>query len=325
MKYMERALQIARRGLGGASPNPMVGAVIVAPSGRIIGEGYHRTCGGGHAEVHAIASVTERGLLGQSTMYVTLEPCAHYGKTPPCAELIIRTGIPHVVVGMVDPFSRVSGRGIAMMREAGVDVELLDPASDLAGRIRALNRRFLTAHTLHRPLVTLKWAQSADGFMDSTAPTPYRFSTPLNTVAVHRLRALHDAIAVGSGTMLADNPRLTVREWTGRQPQRLLFERTGRIDLPPGFNRVDTSGGLDQALYRLYDSGISSVLVEGGPTLLQSFISENLWDEARVEIASGVILGAAGAAAAPVIPRIPDSLETIDGHTIARLHNDTGC
>ena len=187
-KYMRRALELARHGLGNTSPNPMVGAVIVDNSGRIIGEGYHRRCGEGHAEVNAIASVADadRGALRDATMYVTLEPCSHYGKTPPCAKLIIDTGIPRVVVGAGDPFKEVAGRGIRMMREAGIEVA----EGIMAAESRALNRRFMTAHEQQRPFVTLKWARSADGFMDSDRADgqPAKFSTPLTAMLVHRLR-----------------------------------------------------------------------------------------------------------------------------------------
>ncbi|MDE6288774.1 MAG: bifunctional diaminohydroxyphosphoribosylaminopyrimidine deaminase/5-amino-6-(5-phosphoribosylamino)uracil reductase RibD, partial [Muribaculaceae bacterium] len=217
-KYMERALELAGHGRGYTSPNPMVGAVITAPDGRIIGEGYHRRCGEGHAEVNAIASVkdADRELLKQSTMYVTLEPCSHYGKTPPCAKLIIDTGIPRVVVGAADPFKEVAGRGIAMLRAAGVDVT----EGVMAEESRSLNARFITAHEQQRPWVTLKWARSADGYLDSDRPdgTPEKFSTALTSVIVHRTRSLHDAILAGSGTALADRPRLDCRLWPGRNP-----------------------------------------------------------------------------------------------------------
>ena len=180
-RYMRRALQLAARGMGNTSPNPMVGAMIVAPDGRIIGEGYHRRCGEGHAEVNAVASVTaaDLPLLPESTMYVTLEPCSHYGKTPPCARLIIDRGIRRVVVGAADPFPEVSGRGIAMLREAGVEVT----EGVLADESRRLNCRFMTAHSQGRPWVTLKWAQSADRYIDSDRPDgrPERFSTPLTS------------------------------------------------------------------------------------------------------------------------------------------------
>lgn len=316
-KYMRRALELARNGLGYASPNPMVGAVIVAPDGRIIGEGWHRRCGEGHAEVNAVASVgdTDRRLLASSTMYVTLEPCAHYGKTPPCAELIIRTGIPHVVVGTVDPFAKVSGRGIAMLREAGVEVE----TGVLGEECRELNRRFFTAHTLHRPFITLKWARSADGFMDwkrdAVHDAPCRFSTPLTSLLTMKLRSLHDAVFTTSVTIGADNCRLTVRGWDGRQPRRVVLDRHGRLNpdaailtdgaTPPLVIGPDMSAEYGCDLQNLFSMlygqyGITSVLVEAGPTFLMALIEADLWDVAREEV-SPVVLGERGCHRAPVL------------------------
>ena len=304
-RYMKRALQLARCGIGGASPNPMVGAVIVDDSGHIIGEGYHRRCGEGHAEVNAVASVKDKSALHDSTIYVTLEPCSHYGKTPPCAKLIIDSGIPHVVVGCLDPFAKVSGRGIAMLREAGVEVV----SGVLEHECRALNRRFMTAHTMKRPFVTLKWAQSADGYMDrrrNQDESPEKFSTFTGTTLVHRLRSLHDAITAGTGTVMADRPRLDVRYWPGgRAPKKVINDRSGRIS---GYDALIMSEpDAATMLQRLYDDGISSLLVEGGPTMLQSLIDSGLWDDIRIEV-SPKCLGEAGAAPAPALTcggRIP--------------------
>ena len=267
-KYMRRALQLARLGEGLVSPNPMVGAVIVLEDGRIIGEGYHHRYGGPHAEVCAIRSVKEadRHLLSDSTIYVTLEPCSHYGKTPPCAKLIIDTGIPRVVVGSADPFKEVSGRGIRMLREAGVEVveDVMREECD------TLNVRFLTAHRLGRPWIQLKWAQSADGFMagvnDDGIPYPVRFSTPVSSVWMHRRRSMVDAIMVGRNTLEIDRPRLDCRYWTGRAPRRI----TPRHD-------------LEEQMHELYKEGVTSLMVEGGPTLLQSFIDLGLYDDLKIE------------------------------------------
>lgn len=295
--YMERALQLARAGLGNASPNPMVGAVIAAPDGRIIGEGYHRKCGCPHAEVNAVASVraADTALIPHSTIFVTLEPCAHYGKTPPCARLLIDKGFRKVIVGAVDPFGKVDGKGIGMMRDAGIDVR----TGLLADECRSLNARFFTAHTLQRPFVTLKWAQSLDGFMDRKrlpGEGAMRFSTAAGTVLVHRLRANHDGIAVGSGTVLADCPRLNVRAWHGDDPRRIVFDRSGRLGSP--------TGPIPEVLSQLYADGITSVMVEGGPTLLGAFIDAGLWDLARVEVAP-ITLGERGTASAPSLPAPP--------------------
>lgn len=302
-RYMRRALQLARHGLGHTSPNPMVGAVIVSPDGRIIGEGYHRRCGEGHAEVNAVASVVDKSLLKDCTMYVTLEPCSHYGKTPPCAKLIIDSEIPRVVVGAGDPFREVAGRGIRMLREAGIEVV----EGVLAEESRRLNRRFFTAHTQQRPFVTLKWAQSADGYMDNDRPegVPAKISTPLTSLLVHRLRSLHDAILVGSGTALSDNPSLNNRLWPGGgSPRPVILDRSGRVN-PHELKAVNPlilqSATVEEALKELYRRGITSVLVEGGPTLLQSFIDAQLYDDVRVEI-SDTSFGEHGRAKAPAIP-----------------------
>lgn len=287
-KYMWRALELAAKGEIGAHPNPMVGAVIVGPDGEVIGEGYHRVCGQAHAEVNAINSLpySATALLPHSTLYVTLEPCAHYGKTPPCAKLIIEKGIPRVVVGMVDPFSKVHGKGIAMLREAGTEVEIL--SGEVAETCRKLNVRFITAHTLCRPYIALKWAQTADGFVDrlrSPEEAPLKISTATSRIAMHRYRSTFDAISVGSGTELMDRPHLDARFCPdGRTPRRVYLTR----------------GPLLPQLRRMYDEGITSLLVEGGPTLLRSFIADNLYDEARIEINPSLTLGAG--IPAPTLP-----------------------
>ncbi|MCF0218511.1 MAG: bifunctional diaminohydroxyphosphoribosylaminopyrimidine deaminase/5-amino-6-(5-phosphoribosylamino)uracil reductase RibD [Muribaculaceae bacterium] len=289
--YMRRALQLARCGKLSASPNPMVGAVIVAPDGRIIGEGYHRRYGEAHAEVNAVNSVSaaDRPLLTSSTIYVTLEPCSHFGKTPPCADLIVRTGIPHVVVATEDPFSKVAGRGIEKLKQAGIKVEV----GILHEEAQLLNRHFFTAHTLRRPFVTLKWAQSADGFIDGrNGDGPQcQISSPVTQTAVHKLRASHDAILVGSGTWLADSPSLSVRHFAGKSPRRFVFDRRCRIsDLPADVVRL-TDENLPDALSRLYaEFGITSLLVEGGSLLLKSFLEANLYDDIIIETNSGITL-----------------------------------
>lgn len=332
--YMRRAIALAGNGKGFASPNPMVGAVIVAPGGRIIGEGWHRRCGEGHAEVNAVASVKEsdRHLLAESTMFVTLEPCSHYGKTPPCAELIVRTGIPHVVVATVDPFEKVAGRGIAMLRNAGVNVE----TGVLERESRELNRRFFTAHTCRRPFITLKWAQSADGFMDWKRDCSYsgacRFSNALTSLSTMRLRALHDAVLTTSATVSADNSLLTVRGWDGRNPSVVLLDRSRRIpaDAPlfsvagrevMVFDNVDFKDGLPALFDRLYaERGITSLLVEAGPTLLHRLLDIGLWDSARVETAL-FSLGDKGSAKAPATPVNMSSCEKWDGNMVQWYEN----
>ncbi len=324
-RYMRRAIELARHGFGYVSPNPMVGAVIVHDD-IIIGEGYHRKYGQGHAEVNAVASVKNPDLMRDATMYVTLEPCSHYGKTPPCAKLIIDKGIPRVAIGSLDPFEKVRGRGVRMLREAGIEVV----TGVLEKECRAINLAFISAHSTGRPRVTLKWAQSADGYIDgkrSEQEQPVKFSTRLTTTLVHRLRTLNDAIMVGSGTVIADNPTLTARLWPGRNPLRVIADRSGRI---PSDAQVFTTDGNapvilgkdvnspSEYLEKLYASGITSVLVEGGTTLLNAFIDSGLWDEARVETAPFRL---EGGVKAPVIPQSPSHVLTIDGNTIATYYN----
>lgn len=306
---MKRALQLSLMGAPNVSPNPMVGSVIVA-DGRIIGEGYHRIYGQAHAEVNAINSVKEadRHLLKEATMYVTLEPCSHYGKTPPCAELIIRTGIPRVVVAVEDPFLKDKKSGIDMMRSAGIEVEVG------LMRVEALhiNRRFFTAHTLKRPYILLKWAQSINGFIaDKTVSgqaSPVKISTPFTEMLMHRERALYDAVMVGVDTILIDNPRLSCRLWPCRdsetRPLKVSFESTrltgesllekGKLILKP------KEEPLEAFLHRLYSEfGVTSLMVEGGTKTLESFIAEGLYDEMRVETSS---IHIPGGVPAPVIP-----------------------
>lgn len=315
---MRRALQLARCGLGLVSPNPMVGAVITAPDGRIIGEGYHRRYGGPHAEVNAIASVAEadRELLTQSTIYVTLEPCSHYGKTPPCARLLIDTGIPRVVVGTLDPFSEVSGRGIRMLLDAGIDVI----TGVLENECRSLNAKFFTAHTLGRPFVTLKWAQSADGYMDITRTpdmSPARMSTSLTQTLVHGLRSVHDGIIVGAKTMRMDRPRLDTRFWPyGATPHPVVLGNCNADNLrakPVIFQNKESIETILQTLYSR--ERMISVLVEGGANVLNQFLDRRLWDVARIEVTSETF-GKSGAVPAPAIGRIPQRVDTIDGNTV---------
>lgn len=318
-KYMRRALELARHGLLDASPNPMVGAVIVGPDGEIIGEGWHRRCGEGHAEVNAVASVCDKEKLKDSTMYVTLEPCSHYGKTPPCADMIVERGIPRVVVGSPDPFAKVAGRGIARMKAAGVEVAI----GVLEDECRALNRKFMTAHELQRPFVTLKWAQSIDGFMDG------RISTPLTSMLVHKLRATHDAILVGSGTVLADNPSLSTRLYAGKSPVKVVLDRRGRISRDSRIFEGDTPvivmngyETLANTMKSLYDKGITSVLVEGGAQILESFMKEGIWDEIRVEVSPAAIGGHVRAPRLAVPCTGAVSEKTVDGHKITTYKNN---
>ncbi len=307
--YMRRCLQLARNGEGTVSPNPMVGAVVVH-EGRIIGEGYHIRYGGPHAEVNAIASVRQPRLLPCSIMYVSLEPCAHYGKTPPCADFIVEKGLRRVVVGCRDPFAKVNGLGIRKLLDAGIEVT----EGVLADECRWLNRKFFALHTLRRPYITLKWAKSEDGFIDRRRDgcphtAPAMLSTPITQTLVHQLRTASDAILVGAHTAMLDDPSLTVRLWAGRSPLRLVIDLRGSLprdlrlfngevptrayvagDVIPAYAgrqvsvvRVDRRRILEDIMADLAEQGVQSLVVEGGAATLNAFISQELWDEARVE------------------------------------------
>ena len=298
-KYMRRCLQLARQGRQNARPNPMVGAVIVAPAGdgrqRIIGEGYHVRCGQGHAEVNAFASVKpeDEHLLSQSTLYVSLEPCSHYGKTPPCADLIVRKGVRRVVVGCQDDFAQVQGRGIRKLRDADIEVTV----GVLEAECRELNRRFMTYHRLERPYIILKWAQTANGYIDDHGHA-LTISSPFTQMLVHKLRAEEDAILVGRVTENRERPQLNVRHWWGPSPKRLVIDRLHPLRLES-----------------LHAHGIQSLVVEGGAKTLQSFLDQELWDELRVETAPITVDGGTRAPLIPASAHIV-STEYYDGNTI---------
>ena len=317
--YMRRCLELALLGAGHVAPNPMVGSVLVYKD-RIIGEGYHRQYGQAHAEVNCIASVKpeDKELIPFSTIYVSLEPCAHWGKTPPCADLIIEKRIPRVVVGCRDPFPLVNGKGIERLRAAGVEVTL----GVLEKECVMLNKRFFTFNTLHRPFVVLKWAQSLNGKMGG-GQERVLISNEYSNRLVHKWRSEESAILVGTNTALLDDPALTVRLWEGQHPVRLVIDKTLRLPLSlrlfdgtvktvvfnlqrhgEGDNvlyyRLSEEGSLlSQMMTVLYEMKIQSVLVEGGAQLLQSFLDEGTWDEARVITNEKMQLP--GGVAAPVI------------------------
>lgn len=287
-KFMRRCLQLAANGLQNARPNPMVGAVIVA-SDRIIGEGYHQRYGEGHAEVNAFASVRpeDEPLLKEATIYVSLEPCSHYGKTPPCADLIVRKGVRRCVVGCIDPFSEVQGRGIRKLRDAGIEVTV----GILEEECQWLNRRFFTFHREHRPYIILKWARSADGFIDKDFQ-PVQISNAETQLLSHRLRAEEDAILVGHTTDVRERPQLTVRHWVGPDPKRLVFTH----DRP-----------LPLLMDDLYQHGIQSLIVEGGRQTHEAFLSAGLWDEIRMETAPLVLGNGTRAPQLPPDAQLSDS------------------
>lgn len=284
---MSRALQLAKNGAGRTLSNPMVGAVIVA-RGKIIGEGWHRRYGGPHAEVNAVRSVSDadRELLRESCIYVTLEPCSHYGKTPPCAKLLIESDIPEIVVGATDPFPEVAGRGLRMLREAGRTVR----TGVLETECVALNRRFMTAHSRGYPYIQLKWAQTADGILGIEGDVPpLVISNDLSRIRMHRERAKAGAIMVGVNTVVNDNPSLDCRLWPGDDPLRLSFD-SPRLPAQSRFmagthllrKKNETLPDFMERLY--HDHKILSVMVEGGGQTLDEFIHSGLFDELRVEI-----------------------------------------
>lgn len=286
---MARALQLASMGAGHVSPNPMVGAVIVSPDDRIIGEGFHRKYGGPHAEVNALASVKEEDLplLKESTMYVTLEPCSHWGKTPPCASLLCEKQLKRVVTGTTDPNPKVAGRGIEMLRNAGIEVT----QGCLEKECREINVRFFTAQIQKRPWILLKWAENKEGKMNADNGEPLTISTPLTIALMHAERAKCDAILVGTKTLLTDNPSLTVRSWPGRDPRPVIFDSPkwkGKEKYLKIFERnpviLDPENSLRDNMALLFEEhGITSLMVEGGRKILDSFLAEDLYDMIRLE------------------------------------------
>lgn len=290
--FMQRCISLSLNGEGMVAPNPMVGAVLVH-DGKIIGEGFHRVYGEAHAEVNCVNSVEPemQELIPHSVMYVSLEPCAHHGKTPPCADLIIARNIPEVVIGCVDSFSEVAGKGIERLRAAGVKVT----TGLLEAECRQVNRRFFTFHEQRRPYVILKWAQSPDGFMAPPDGSPVRISGPYTDRLVHQWRSREAGIMVGTRTVLNDNPRLNTRLWPGKSPVRIVLDLDGKI--PRDFHVHDgsvrtifiTGKDIDrskelapQVMTMLHAESVQSIIVEGGANLLQQFIRSGAWDEMRV-------------------------------------------
>ncbi len=311
IKFMRRCLDLASGAEGLTYPNPLVGAVLVCEN-KIIGEGYHLKAGGPHAEVIAISSVADRSKLKSSTLYVNLEPCSHFGRTPPCADLIIAQAIPRVVIGTLDPSDKVSGKGEQRLRSAGVEVR----TGVLEEECRRLNRRFFTFHEKKRPYITLKWAQSADGYLDilrsenHTIQPNWITGKPERSL-VHRWRAAEQAILVGAGTVRADDPKLNVRDWTGHDPLKIILSSSGTINsksaifggaagplvftgnrdaVIPGAKVINLDSGIPaciQITRYLFNSDIESLMIEGGSKVLDHFISNGLWDEARIFTGSG--------------------------------------
>ena len=306
IKFMRRCLELASKAEGLTYPNPMAGCVIVY-DGKILGEGYHLRSGESHAEINAIISVSDKAKLNLSTLYVNLEPCSHFGKTPPCADFILSSSIPRIVIGTIDTSEKVSGKGINRLRDAGCKVE----TGILETECRRLNRRFFTFHEKRRPYITLKWAQSADGYLDILRTGDHKKEPTWITgkperVLVHKWRACEQAILAGAGTVRADDPKLNVREWHGPDPLKFILSSSGSFnkgqsvnntnnevvvfthnsnaDVPEAVKVIlkkDVPSSIQICDY-LYSSGIQSLLIEGGADVLNHFISTGFWDEARI-------------------------------------------
>ncbi|MCQ2311108.1 MAG: bifunctional diaminohydroxyphosphoribosylaminopyrimidine deaminase/5-amino-6-(5-phosphoribosylamino)uracil reductase RibD [Paludibacteraceae bacterium] len=332
-RYIERTLQLARLGEYYVAPNPMVGAVLVNAEGDIIAEGWHKRFGGPHAEVECISDARltmHDARLNECTLFVNLEPCSHYGKTPPCAKMIIEKGIGRVVVGMSDPNPLVAGKGVQMLRDAGIEVTV----GIMEKACRELNKRFVCLHEKKRPYVTLKWAQTADGYLDKFRVESLEFreegplviSTETTKMLVHKMRAENMAILVGSGTALKDNPKLLTTRWPGRNPIRVLLDRRGRVPM----NSRIFSDEAETIVYRektdwpfvlqdLGERGIHSVLVEGGATVLNMILKDGTWDEMHIEV-SDKALGEEGVKAPSVkLPLQPT--EVVEGHLMYVINN----
>ena len=338
--YIAHCIEIARRGEYYVAPNPMVGAVLTDADGQIIAEGWHEKYGEGHAEVNCFRnyelkiknSELSAVNLKECTLFVSLEPCSHYGKTPPCAKLIIEKGVGRVVVGMLDPNPLVAGKGVQMLRDAGIEVIV----GVMEQECRELNKRFLCLHERKRPYVILKWAQTADGFVDRKRSLDVKVNGHLNgalaistektKALVHKMRAENMAIMVGTRTVLLDNPRLLNTHWEGRHPIRVTLDRHHVL---PADARI-FSDESETIVYRertdwpfvlsdLAQRNIHSILVEGGPALLNHILETNLWDEIHIEMAPELQIGEGVAA-----PRItlPDEYEIVDGHKLYTIRNE---
>lgn len=296
-KYIKRCIEIGKNGLGTTAPNPMVGCVIVY-NHQIIGEGFTSPYGGNHAEVNAIHTVNDKTLLKRATLYVTLEPCSHFGKTPPCSDLIIKHQIPNVVIGTIDIHSKVSGTGIEKLKAAGCKVTV----GVLEEECIMHHKRFFSFHNKKRPYIILKWAETQNGFMSpktKDTKNPVWITNEISRQLVHKWRQEEQAILVGTNTVLDDNPRLTVRDWTGRNPIRVILDKNSKLSktyhvfnneaktiIITG-NDIDYSKNVAKQICEvLFKHDINSIIIEGGAKTLQTFIDENLWDEARIFIGS---------------------------------------
>lgn len=327
---MARCLELAQKGLGTTYPNPLVGSVLVHQD-RIIGEGWHHKAGEPHAEVHAINSVKEKHLLREATLYVNLEPCSHFGKTPPCCDLVIDKQIPKIVIGSVDHHSKVNGTGIARLQAAGKEVVV----GVLAAECAQLNKRFFTFHQQKRPYIILKWAQSADGFiapLSKSSREPVWISSLLSRQLVHKWRSEEQAILVGTQTVLDDNPQLNLRDWPGTNPVRIVLDPKNRIPNTSAVfnaeaetilisqNEIDFSQNVAAQIAEfLFHQNIQSVIIEGGRQTMQTFIDADCWDEARVFTGNGNLTSGI---AAPILEAEPASQTTVDRDTLTYYYHD---
>lgn len=340
--YIHRCLELAKNGFGNVAPNPMVGAVVVFQD-KIIGEGYHKEYGKAHAEVNAINSVKDKSLLKDSTLYVSLEPCCHFGKTPPCTELIINSKIKNVVVASIDPNPLVHENGIAILKQAGINVV----SNVLEKDAIFLNRRFYTFNLKKRPYIILKWAQSSNNYIDSirhsATEKPVYFLDNFGKTLVHKMRAEESAILIGKKTALLDNPNLTCRNFFGKNPTRIIIDRN--LELAQNLNifndeaktiifnffktennnnlsfiKINNCNNLIEEINNnLYMLGIQSLIIEGGNNILSQYIEKNLWDEARV-FTSKTILD--NGVPAPTIQNYPNNIETINNYSLKTFYND---
>lgn len=336
---MQRCLQLAAQGQGTAAPNPVVGAVLVH-DGLVIGEGFHHHPGGPHAEVVCVASVKkeQRSLIQDATLYVSLEPCSHHGRTPPCTDLILKEGIRKVVVGCTDPNEKVNGKGIAILKSAGVEVL----QNVLENECVFANRRFFTIHSLQRPYIILKWAHTADGFIGTGTKERLRISNEAANRLVHKWRSQEAAIMIGTNTAILDNPSLTARHWPGKNPVRIVIDKKLRVPqslqlfndgLPTWVVTTEKKEASGLVVYHqientnpqtvvslLQQQNIQSVFVEGGRTLLQSFIDAGLWDECRIITAQQTFTGK-GVPAPTGIDATNAQLQHLGNNSIATIYN----
>jgi diaminohydroxyphosphoribosylaminopyrimidine deaminase/5-amino-6-(5-phosphoribosylamino)uracil reductase len=338
---MKRCIALAKNGLGTTYPNPMVGSIIVY-EGKIIGEGWHKKAGEPHAEVNAVNSVKDKSLLKKATIYVSLEPCSHFGKTPPCCDLIIKNKIPNVVIGTVDPNIKVAGNGIKKLIEAGIHVTI----GILEDECNELNKRFFTFHQKKRPYIILKWAESQDGFiapLEKIEKKPVWITNDFSRQLVHKWRTEEQAILVGTQTVIDDNPKLNARDWHGNNPIRIVLDPNNRIpkDNAVFDNQVQTifitkskntpnkenttfevidfkQNSVEQILNLTYKHQIQSIIIEGGLQTLQTFIDANLWDEAR--IFTGKTIFGKGICA-PLLPKLKSEKHIIDTDELLIIRN----